>query len=100
MADNKPILGKYGKRPDGTSKGTGYFGELPMRDGSGGVATEMTASSNVDGEDLQYPLIHGDSTAEELDHVLGGKPATAEMHKKAIDHALRRKAAGKSPYAN
>lgn len=88
----------YGLREDGTKKGTGYFGEIPMRDGSGKIATELSASSNVDGEDLFYPLIHGDSTAEELDHLTSGKKATPEMHDRAIRHALERKKNGLSPF--
>lgn len=88
----------YGKRVDGTEKGTGYFGEIPMRDGSGRVATELSANSTVDGEDLHYPLIHGDSTAEELDHLTSGKKPTREMHDRAIRHALERKKNGLSPF--
>ena len=85
-------------RADGTKKGTGYFGEIPMRDGSNRIATELGANSNVDGEDLHYPLIHGDSTAEELDHLTSGKKPTAEMHDRAIRHALDRKKNGLSPF--
>jgi hypothetical protein len=88
----------YGKRVDGTQKGLGYFGEIPMRDGSGMVATELGASSSVNGEELYYPLIHGDSTADELDHLTSGKKATPEMHNRAIEHALRRKKNGLSPF--
>lgn len=88
----------YGNRANGTKKGTGYFGEIPMADGKH-IMTEMGANATIDGEDVHYPLIHPNMTREEIDHLAAGKKPTSEMHDKAIEHAMQRKAAGKNPFA-
>lgn len=90
----------YGARPNGTEKGKGYFGELPMRDGSGKVATEMTAQADVNGESLEFPLIVPTLTEQELDSLLRGEKPTKGIYDKAIDHALSRKKQGMSVYAD
>lgn len=65
----------YGRRPDGTQKGTGYLGELKRPDG--GVSTEITAGVTVKGKNMDIPLITPYATKEDLDYLL-----TAEVDKK------------------
>lgn len=88
----------YGTRPDGSQKGSGYFGELEMKDGSGRVATEVTTQFDVDGRSLEVPLLVPTLTEEEKDYVLTHMEGTKTINDKAIRHALEREAQGLSPY--
>lgn len=96
----------YGKRADGTEKGSGYFGELKMKDGSGSVATEISIGVELDGKETEIPTLVPTLDAKEKDWLLkGGDPNDrSEMgeriSQKAIQHAKDRKAAGKSIFAN
>ena len=42
-------------RPDGTFKGQGYYGEIPTKDGR--VMTELTTGFEIDGEEVEIPLL-------------------------------------------
>lgn len=108
--ENKPDIEKrmygsatrknYGLRPDGTAKGTGYFGELKMQDGSDNVATEISVGIEVDGKEILVPTLVPTLSEEEKAYLLkGGKP-TDEIVRKAADHAMSRIKIGKSPFAN
>jgi hypothetical protein len=90
----------YGNRPDGTPKGSGYFGELKMRDGSGSVATELTAGVNIDGKETDIPLLVPTLTEKEKNYLLEGNKPTREIIGKAVSHAKKRMSDGKSPYAD
>ena len=96
----KQGLDSYGNRPNGTKKGQGYFGPLPMTDGSGKVATEITHGYEVDGQKIDAPALVPTLSEDEKNHLLSGKPATEAIHKKAVDHAMKRIKEGKSPYAD
>lgn len=91
-------MAEYGKRANGTPKGRGYFGEIKMKDGS--VMTELGVNETVDGEDLHYPLIHPGMSRDDLDWLASGKKPTGAMYDAALEHAMKRKAAGKSPFAD
>lgn len=94
----RPQNPSYGKRPDGTIKGTGWLGELKMRDGSNNVATEMTIGVNLDGQETNIPMIVPTLAPDELDHLLkGGKP-TKQIVDKAVQHAISQMRNGQSPY--
>ena len=86
----------WGKRADGSAKGYGYFGELPMADGKG-VATEMGAD---DGQGFHYPLINPMLNRAELDHLLSGARPTDAIYDKAEAHARQRMEKGLSPFAH
>ena len=88
----------YGKRHDGSAKGLGYFGEVRAKNGKS-FSTEIGVNETIDGEDVHYPLIHPGMSREELYHLVNGGKPTNEMYEKAMAHALKRKAAGKSPFA-
>ena len=88
----------YGKRTDGSQKGFGWLGELPMQDGR--VMTEMSLGVNLDGKDHNIPAIVPTLTPEEIAHLAAGNPANDEIVKKAVEHAKKRLSEGKSPYAD
>ena len=88
----------FGNRVDGTKKGEGWLGRIPMQDGSGRVMTEQTTEMDVDGERVAFPLIHPGSTKEDLDIMANGGQLPRESVIKALDHAMGRKKQGKSPY--
>jgi len=85
-------------REDGTPKGNGWLGQLPMQDGSGKYATELSASSSIDGKNIFYPLIVPTLKKEHLDYLLSGGKPTPEIYKLATEHALMRIKQGKSPF--
>lgn len=95
LSDDTP---DYGDRVDGTQKGTGWQGEVPVGDGT--VMTEKSIGVNVDGQEMQIPLIVKDTTDAELALLKAGKPPTKAMIDKAIRSAMKRKAEGKSPFAD
>lgn len=91
--------GKWGLRNDGTEKGDGYFGPLQMSDGSGSVATELGVGVNIDGREVEIPVLVPTLSQAEKDHLLSGKEPTREIVRKAADHARERISSGKSPFA-
>lgn len=90
----------YGKRPDGTNKGTGFLGELKMKDGSGNVATEMTIGVNLDGKETNIPAIVPTLSQEQLEYLLKGGEISKrpDIIRTAVAHAKDRIAKGLSPY--
>lgn len=88
----------YGKRPDGSSKGRGYLGEIPTKDGR--VATEITIGVNLGGKETDIPLLVPTLTKEEVKHLANGGSPTKDMVDKAVEHAKTRMGQGLSPYAN
>lgn len=99
----------YGTRNDGvTKKGSGYFGELKMKDGSGKVATELTISPKVNGKTMDIPSLVPTLTEAEKDWLLTNgmkgddvweQPIAKSIEKKAIAHAEKRIKEGKSVFA-
>lgn len=89
----------YGNRMDGTPKGTGYFGELKMKDGSGRVATEISVGVEVDGKEMDIPTLVPTLTSKEKDYLLSGNKPTKEIVNKAVEHARKRIEEGKSVYS-
>ena len=93
----------YGKRPDGTDKGLGYFGRLQNPNGSPSteLSTSFTFGEGDQMEEVLMPIIVPTLTDDELDYVLrgNGSDLTPEIQNKVIQHALKRKREGKSPFA-
>ena len=96
----RPSNPNYGKRADGTEKGTGWLGELKMKDGSGNIATEVSVGVEINGKETQIPTIVPTLSKEELDYILkGGNPIkNKDILRKAIDHARKQIENNKSPY--
>lgn len=96
----------YGKRPDGSNKGRGYLGEIKRPDGS--VMTEVTTGIEIDGKEMDIPLITKYSTKEDIEYLKKAdikgndfyKNMPAGLVDRAVQHALDRKKAGKPIYAD
>lgn len=95
---SKERVASYGKRPDGTPKGTGFFGEIPHPTKPGVFSTELTIGVHIDGKPQNIPLIVPTLTREELNAVMIGKEDD-RIVQKAVDHAKQRLKQGRSPYA-
>ena len=92
-------------RKDGTPKGKGWMGVLPVKypDGKTGVATEYSIGVNIGGKPVDIPSIIPTLAPEELDVMLkdvipNRKPVPEGIMKKAVDHATGRIMKGLSPY--
>jgi hypothetical protein len=109
MANLKDTIAKlkgggYGLRPDGSKKGRGFLGELPVK--GGGVATEYSTQSQavkVKGKQVDFPTIVPTLTKDEVsmminDIIPNRKPIPEPIMQKAIAHAKERIASGKSPF--
>jgi hypothetical protein len=93
----------FGKRNDGTSKGTGWLGVIDL--GNGNVATEYTSQSQsvlVDGKQIDFPTLVPTLTKKEIEEMkkimAAGKDAPGPVMQKAVDHALKQLAEGKSVF--
>jgi hypothetical protein len=82
----------------GTVKGKGYFGEIPMN--QGGVMTEMSSAYGQDGNLVSHPLLVPTLNKQEIDLLGMGLEPTPEIYKKAQDYAQQRIGAGQSPFAS
>lgn len=82
----------------GTVKGKGYFGEIPMN--QGGAMTEMSSAYGQDGNLVSHPLLVPTLNKQEIDLLGMGLEPTPEIYKKAQDYAQQRIAAGQSPFAS
>ena len=89
-------------RPDGTLKGTGFFGPINLPDGR--VATEFSIGVELDGKETQIPTLVPTLTKAELDLMTNdiipnNKSIPEKITQKAISHARKRIKEGKSPFA-
>lgn len=90
---------EWGKREDGSAKGSGFYGPLMMTDGSGRVATEMSIGVTFGNETKQIPSIVPTLSGDELKHLLNGGEVTEAIAKKAVDHAKQRMDSGLDVFA-
>jgi hypothetical protein len=92
-------------RPDGTEKSSGFFGALKRPDGK--VSTEISIGLDVDGKQINVPLLVPSLTFEELNYLLQSNVESKDFLKnlppsimdKAYNHAEQRIKAGLSPFA-
>ena len=92
-------------RPDGTPKGTGFFGLLTRPDGK--VSTEISIGLDINGKQINVPLLVPSLTFEELNYLLQTNVESKDFIKnipssimdKAYNHAQERIKAGLSPFA-
>ena len=95
---------KYGLRQDGTPKGEGWLGALKRPDG--GVMTEYTIGTNINGKDMDIPTIVPTLSPEEIQYLLMSSenhdvldtPIGQSIIRKAIEHAVMRNKSGMSPF--
>jgi hypothetical protein len=88
---------KYGLRADGTPKGSGFFGEIPM-DNPGDFMTEFSIGVNFGDGEVQIPTLVPTLTGEEIMHLQSGGKVTKEIADKAKDFARGRLRSGRSPF--
>jgi len=81
----------------GTLKGKGYFGEIPVN--QGGAMTEFSSAFEQDGKMVSHPLLVPTLNKQEIDLLRMGLEPTPEIYKKAQDYAQKRIGAGQSPFA-
>lgn len=91
---------KFGNRPDGSKKGTGFLGVLKGADGS--AMTEYSVGVKIDGKEMDVPTLVPTLTRAEVKTVLNlkeGERLPDAIVQKAVDHAKQRIADGKSVFA-
>ena len=101
----KDGLAPYGMRnleqgqdiSQGTVKGKGYFGEVPMN--QGGAMTEFSSAYEQDGKLVSNPLVVPTLTKQELNWLKAGLDPTPQIIKKAQDYAQKRMGSGQSTFA-
>ena len=94
----KERIATYGKRIDGTPKGAGYFGEIPHPGKPNVYSTELSIGVELDGKEIQIPLLVPTLSKSEIDAVIRGQE-TESIIRKAVDHAKYRMKQGKSVFA-
>ena len=90
-----------GARPDGTAKGSGWLGVLQRPDGR--VSTEISVGVNIDGKETLIPTMVPTLTKQEVDWLLTNdvsdpRSIPQPIIDKAVAHAKKQIAAGKSPF--
>lgn len=88
------------KRPDGSQKGRGFFG--PLRRPDGGTMTEYSVGFNIDGREVDVPVLVPTLNAREVRAVLNakeGEQLPGTVYAKAQAFARDRLAQGLSPFA-
>lgn len=92
-------------RPDGSVKSMkGYLGAMERPDGT--VSTEISAGFEIDGKEMDIPLMVPGLTKEEIDYLLTADIQGEDFFKnmpdsipdKAIEHAKKRMKEGKSVF--
>lgn len=93
-------------RADGSKKGTGYLGVLPIKgpNGENNVATEYSVGVKINGKQTDIPSLVPTLTKDEQntmvnDVIPNHKSIPPAILKKAISHAEKRIKEGKSPFA-
>lgn len=98
IAEQMPVdPTQFGNRADGTPKGMGYFGVLKRPDGD--ISTELSVGVNIDGKEMEIPLLVPGLSKKEIQHLLEDGEPTDAIVGKAVFHAQKRLAAGLSPFA-
>jgi len=106
--DNRIIINPYSPpepRRDGTPKGKGWLGVLPViyPDGKVGVATEYSVGIRLDNKETEIPTLIPTLTPEEKNFMLNDiipnhKQVPEPILRKAVEHAKQRMKQGFSPY--
>jgi hypothetical protein len=94
----------FGLRTDGTKKGNGWLGVLNRPDGK--VSTEISAGFNIDGNEVDIPLLVPTLDPEEINYLLSVPPGELDMRHplmkpirmKAYQHAIGRMRQKLSPF--
>lgn len=90
----------WGKRADGSQKGSGFLGVQRRPDG--GVSTEISAGVEIDGKEVEIPTMVPTLTKKQLSTLLSLGPKDKipdDIMNKATAFAKKRIKEGKSPFA-
>jgi hypothetical protein len=68
----------YGDRPDGSKKGTGFFGEIKRPDGN--VMTEISVGVGLNGKEVNIPLIVPTLDKKEMQYLLRNDPSLLRIN--------------------
>lgn len=98
-------VGAYGKRADGTDKGTGFLG--PMKRPDGRTSTEISIGVPINGQQMEIPTMVPTLSQQEIQYLLNNDeravlqdhPIANSIRQKAIDHAQYRVDAEMNPFA-
>jgi len=90
---------KYGLRQDGTPKGNGWLGPIPMANGKD-VMTEQSIGIEADGRNFDVPLLVPGLHNDDIEALRNGKKPSKQAYDRAIQHGLRRIQQGYSPYVD
>lgn len=99
----RPYSGTPGLSPGGlrhsgmAPKGMGFFG--PIATPTGDVSTEISVEEEMNGQNVEFPLLVPTLSADELSGVVGGNSPSPDVLDKARSHALARILRGLSPFA-
>jgi hypothetical protein len=93
-----------GKRKDNSEKGMGFLG--PMKRPDGGISTEISMGTNINGKEVEVPLMVPTLNKKEINYLLNANPKSETFYdampqtiiKKAVEHANMRMKMGKSPF--
>jgi len=96
----------YGKRPDGSPKGSGFFGEIKRPDGN--VMTEISIGVGINGKETLVPLIVPTLDKNELNYLMKSDPKSKQFMSKmppsiidkAVNFASDRIKNNQSPFAD
>lgn len=91
---NQPKKDMY--RLDGTLKGPGWLGTLKTNNGRD--MTEYSIGVTLDGKQTLIPSLVPTLSLEEIEHLRSGGNVTKPIIDKAVQHAIERIKAGKSPF--
>jgi hypothetical protein len=84
---------------NGPNKGTGYFGMMPMQDGSGKYASEIGGGIDVNGRNMEVPSLVPTLSPDEIILMLSGGNPTQNILQKVAEYATQRTNQGRSPFA-
>lgn len=91
--DRRPY---YGERLDGTTKGPGWFGAIPTKNG---IMTELSLSAtDSSGREILFPALVPGLDQDDIAYLSEYYIPTEEMYKKAVEFAKKRLKEGKSPF--
>jgi hypothetical protein len=103
MAEIPPMLSRLDPnetRPDGSKKGMGWLG--PYKNSNGDDVTEYSIGIDIDGKDMDIPVLVPGLSKNEIMSVLKaseyGEFPTGDIIDKAVAHARKMLAQGKSPF--
>ena len=82
---------------DNGMKSKGFFG--PLLNARGQPMTEYSADDQINGRNVQFPMLVPTLSREEVSHLTEGNGPTDAIYEKARAHAQERILRGQSPFA-